>query len=153
MRYETRGIKLPNFGLKSSQMKQALGLVDVRLNTPTHIKKRGRRSKAENERLRKLEELAQETRMDDSQYQVETNPLLWTIEDVFQYMKRTQDCDMLANLLRDEEFDGKALMLLNLPSCMDELNLNQKTALRLCRHVEAVKFAFYSKFVTDMDPS
>uniref|UniRef100_A0A1B6EZV3 SLED domain-containing protein n=1 Tax=Cuerna arida TaxID=1464854 RepID=A0A1B6EZV3_9HEMI len=179
MRYETRGIKLPNFGLKSSQMKQALGLIDIRSSTSSHpemsvnnrhinnsesksevnsdsschMKKRGRRSKAENERLRKLEELAQETKMDDSQYHVETNPLLWTIEDVFQYMKRTQDCDMLANLLRDEEFDGKALMLLNLPSCMDELNLNQKTALRLCRHVEAVKFAFFSKFVTDTDPS
>lgn len=40
--------------------------------------------------------------MDDSQYHVETNPLRWTVEDVYQYMKRTQDCDILANLLRDE---------------------------------------------------
>ncbi|XP_054258625.1 scm-like with four MBT domains protein 1 isoform X2 [Macrosteles quadrilineatus] len=153
MRYETRGIKLPNFGLKSSQIRQSLGNGDVKSNTSVSFlpgpKKRGRRSKAETERLKKVEELVQETKMDDSQYHVETNPLRWTVEDVYQYMKRTQDCDILANLLRDEEFDGKALMLLNLPSCLEELNLNHKMALRLCRHVEAVKFAFYSRFVTE----
>lgn len=72
--------------------------------SPLGLKKRGRRTKAESERIRKLEELTQEGKMDDSQYHVETNPLLWTIEDVYQYMKRTQDCDMLASLLRDEVF-------------------------------------------------
>lgn len=66
------------------------------------LKKRGRRSRAENERIKKLEELFSESRMDDSKYLVETNPLLWTIEDVYQYLKRSNDCDVLASLLRDE---------------------------------------------------
>lgn len=66
------------------------------------LKKRGRRSRAENERIKKLEELFSESKMDDSKYLVETNPLLWTIEDVYQYLKRSNDCDVLASLLRDE---------------------------------------------------
>lgn len=56
-------------------------------------------------------------------------------------------------LLMLQEFDGRALMLLNLPSCLEELNLTRKSAVRLCRHVEAVKFTFFSKFVTDKNPS
>lgn len=77
-------------------------LVNLWLFRNSGLKRRGRRSKAEVERLKKEEELNEEAKLDDSQYQVETNPILWTIEDVYQYMKRTQDCDMLANLLRDE---------------------------------------------------
>lgn len=54
------------------------------------------------EKIRKQEEFMKCTEMDDNLYTVETNPLLWTIEDVYQYMKRTHDCQFLANLLKEE---------------------------------------------------
>lgn len=202
VRYETRGVKLPNFGLKkpngsnitnsnsnssssnnnniistnnnsncnnitsitaksSSQNPQlhhsptgsdcsSLSSVvnDSSSLNPTPVKKkRGRHSKAKKEELRKAAELASDSRMDDSLYQVDSNPLLWTIEDVYDYLRNTDDCDVLANLLKEEEFDGKSFMLLNLPSCLDSLKLNLKTALSLCRHVEAVKYTFFCKYV------
>lgn len=156
MRYETRGIKLPNFGLikhhnKNTSSSETSSLSSNPSTNRITGKRRGRRTKAEMEKIRKEEEFMKCTEMDDKVYTVDTNPLLWTVEDVYQYMKRTHDCRFLANLLRDEEFDGKSFMLLNLPSCVDNLKLNQVAALNLCRHVEAVKFAFFCKYVRNLE--
>ncbi|XP_075216742.1 scm-like with four MBT domains protein 2 isoform X2 [Lycorma delicatula] len=184
VRYETRGVKLPNFGLKKpngtnissngsnnnnnnsssisvrsqnhhhsptgsecSSISSSMNENSSSLHQPPLKKKRGRHSKAKKEELRKAAELASDARMDDSLYQVDSNPLLWTVEDVYDYLRSTDDCDVLANLLKEEEFDGKSFMLLNLPSCLDSLKLNLKTALSLCRHVEAVKYTFFCKYV------
>lgn len=40
--------------------------------------------------------------MDDSMYHIDTNPLLWSMDDLYKYLKSTHDCDVLASLLREE---------------------------------------------------
>ncbi|XP_069592979.1 scm-like with four MBT domains protein 1 [Ranitomeya imitator] len=69
-------------------------------------------------------------------------PIDWTVNDVVEYIKST-DCAHLAQLFQEQEIDGKALLLLNLPAVQDCMDLKPATAIRLCYHIERVKLAFY----------
>ncbi|XP_077134276.1 scm-like with four MBT domains protein 1 [Ranitomeya variabilis] len=69
-------------------------------------------------------------------------PIDWTVNDVVEYIKST-DCAHLAQLFQEQEIDGKALLLLNLPAVQDCMDLRPATAIRLCYHIERVKLAFY----------
>ncbi|KAM8930656.1 scm-like with four MBT domains protein 1 [Pelodytes ibericus] len=73
---------------------------------------------------------------------LDSNPLDWSIGDVINYIKST-DCAHLARLFQEQEIDGKALLLLNLPAVQDCMDLKLATAIKLCYHIERVKLAFY----------
>uniref|UniRef100_T1J4G1 SAM domain-containing protein n=1 Tax=Strigamia maritima TaxID=126957 RepID=T1J4G1_STRMM len=74
-----------------------------------------------------------------------TNPLHWSVEDVMQFMRDT-DCAQLVRLLKDQDIDGQALLLLTLPTVQEHLELQLGPAMKLCHQVERVKLAFYSQF-------
>ncbi|KAJ3601917.1 hypothetical protein NHX12_029678 [Muraenolepis orangiensis] len=59
---------------------------------------------------------------------LETSPLEWSITDV--------------------EIDGQALLLLNLPTVQECMELKLGPAVKLCHHIERVKLAFYQQFAT-----
>ncbi|XP_039275928.1 scm-like with four MBT domains protein 2 [Nilaparvata lugens] len=149
-RYETRGVKLPNFGLKkqgfvggggykkesSASETSSIASLPSELITNKSSKK-SKSSKGTDD---------YETNIDlPPPLRLDSNPLQWTVEDVYDYLKGTDDCDVLANLLKEEEFDGKSFMLLNLPSCLESLKLNFDTAISLCRHIEEVKYTFFCR--------
>ncbi|XP_075040074.1 scm-like with four MBT domains protein 1 [Mixophyes fleayi] len=73
------------------------------------------------------------------------SPLDWSITDVADYIKST-DCAHLARLFQEQEIDGKALLLLNLPAVQDCMDLKPAMAIKLCYHIERVKLAFYQSF-------
>ncbi|XP_071982851.1 scm-like with four MBT domains protein 1 isoform X2 [Engystomops pustulosus] len=75
------------------------------------------------------------------------SPLDWSVNDVAEYIKST-DCAHLARLFQEQEIDGKALLLLNLPAVQDCMDLKPAMAIKLCYHIERVKLAFYQSFST-----
>ncbi|XP_071454478.1 LOW QUALITY PROTEIN: scm-like with four MBT domains protein 1 [Hetaerina americana] len=75
-----------------------------------------------------------------------SNPLEWSVNQVTGYIKGTHDCAHLAARLGEEEIDGQAFMLLNLPTVQEHLNLKLDPAIKLCRHIEKLKFAFYMQY-------
>lgn len=76
-----------------------------------------------------------------------TNPLHWNVSDVVAFIKGT-DCAQMARLLKEQEIDGQALLLLTLPTIQEHLELKLGPAIKLCNHIERVKLAFYSQFAT-----
>lgn len=108
---------------------------------------------------------------------LDSNPLFWTVEDVFRYLRKTSDCKEVAYLVREEveffqllfswnlrkfgkiwknlfqEIDGLAFLLLNLPSLTQHMKLRTSCALKLCRHVEQVKVTFFLRHVNEEEPA
>uniref|UniRef100_A0A8C5DW61 SAM domain-containing protein n=1 Tax=Gouania willdenowi TaxID=441366 RepID=A0A8C5DW61_GOUWI len=78
---------------------------------------------------------------------LDTNPLEWSVTDVIRFL-RTTDCAPLARIFKDQEIDGQALLLLNLPTVQECMDLKLGPAIKLCHHIERVKLAFYQQFAT-----
>lgn len=47
-----------------------------------------------------------------------------------------------------QEIDGQALLLLNLPTVQECMDLKLGPAIKLCHHIERVKLAFYQQFAS-----
>ncbi|XP_074861848.1 scm-like with four MBT domains protein 1 [Carettochelys insculpta] len=77
--------------------------------------------------------------------QLDSNPLEWSVADVVRFLRST-DCAPLARIFLDQEIDGQALLLLTLPTLQECMDLKLGPAIKLCHHIERVKFAFYQQF-------
>ncbi|XP_068951584.1 scm-like with four MBT domains protein 1 [Petaurus breviceps papuanus] len=77
--------------------------------------------------------------------QLDSNPLEWSVADVVRFIKST-DCAPLARIFLDQEIDGQALLLLTLPTVQECMDLKLGPAIKLCHHIERIKFAFYQQF-------
>ncbi|XP_076304706.1 scm-like with four MBT domains protein 2 isoform X2 [Tachypleus tridentatus] len=77
--------------------------------------------------------------------ELKSNPLEWSVDDVVTYIKST-DCAPLARVLKEQEVDGQALLLLTLPAVQEFLELKLGPAIKFCHQVEQVKLAFYTQF-------
>uniref|UniRef100_A0A3Q2XRF9 SAM domain-containing protein n=1 Tax=Hippocampus comes TaxID=109280 RepID=A0A3Q2XRF9_HIPCM len=71
---------------------------------------------------------------------LDTSPLEWSVTDVVRFI-RTTDCAPLARIFMDQEIDGQALLLLNLPTVQECMDLKLGPAIKLCHHIERVKLA------------
>merc|ERR1719228_2766026 len=80
---------------------------------------------------------------------LQSSPLSWSPLDVASYIQGKEDVTHLAHLFVNEEVDGEAFLLLNLPTLLDHWNLRITEAITLCRHIESVKLAFYNQFAFD----
>ncbi|TRY65790.1 hypothetical protein DNTS_014258 [Danionella cerebrum] len=78
---------------------------------------------------------------------LESSPLEWSVTDVVRFI-RTTDCAPLARIFMDQEIDGQALLLLNLPTVQECMDLKLGPAIKLCHHIERVKLAFYQQFAS-----
>ncbi len=76
------------------------------------------------------------------------NPEEWTCEDTAKFLAQTPDCAHLAHFMLEDEIDGLSFMLLNFPTVKAFWSLTVASAIRLCRHIESVKLAFYSQSST-----
>ncbi|XP_038148088.1 scm-like with four MBT domains protein 2 [Cyprinodon tularosa] len=76
---------------------------------------------------------------------LDKNPLEWSVDEVVDFINRT-DCSSLANIFREQDIDGQALLLLTLPTVQECMDLKLGPAIKLCHHIERVKVAFYKQF-------
>jgi len=76
-----------------------------------------------------------------------SNPLLWTSTDLSDYLAQQSDVAHMAQLFKQEEVDGQAFLLLNLPTVLEHWRLRLREGIMIARHVESVKLAFYKQFV------
>uniref|UniRef100_A0A1A7XG62 Scm-like with four mbt domains 2 n=1 Tax=Iconisemion striatum TaxID=60296 RepID=A0A1A7XG62_9TELE len=82
---------------------------------------------------------------DDGQLVLDRNPLEWSVDEVVQFINST-DCASLANVFREQDIDGQALLLLTLPTVQECMDLKLGPAIKLCHQIERVKVAFYKQF-------
>jgi len=76
-----------------------------------------------------------------------SNPLLWTSTDLADFLTGQSDVSHMAHLFKEEEVDGQAFLLMNLPTVMEHWRLRLGEGIVIARHVESVKLAFYKQFV------
>ena len=75
-----------------------------------------------------------------------SNPIHWSPEEVAQHLARQEDVAKLAPLFLQDEVDGQALLLLNLPSLLEHWNLRLGEGVLLAKHIESIKLAFYAQY-------
>ncbi|XP_077295984.1 scm-like with four MBT domains protein 2 [Arctopsyche grandis] len=73
------------------------------------------------------------------------NPSVWTVDDLFKYLNRFDDCREMACKIKEEEIDGIAFIMLNLPTMREHLKLKTESALALCKHVTSLKMTYFSQ--------
>ena len=74
-----------------------------------------------------------------------SNPATWSAEDVSDYLASKREVAHMAAMFRQEEVDGEAFLLLNLPTLLEHWTLEMSEAINLSRHIESVKLAFYKQ--------
>ncbi|XP_020007790.2 sex comb on midleg-like protein 2 isoform X2 [Castor canadensis] len=74
------------------------------------------------------------------------DPSTWSVDEVIQFMKHTdpQISGPLADLFRQHEIDGKALLLLKSDMMMKYMGLKLGPALKLCYYIEKLKERKYN---------
>uniref|UniRef100_A0A8C5XN73 Scm polycomb group protein like 2 n=1 Tax=Microcebus murinus TaxID=30608 RepID=A0A8C5XN73_MICMU len=74
------------------------------------------------------------------------DPSTWSVDEVIQFMKHTdpQISGPLADLFRQHEIDGKALLLLKSDMMMKYMGLKLGPALKLCYYIEKLKEGKYN---------
>ncbi|XP_014841321.1 PREDICTED: scm-like with four MBT domains protein 2 isoform X1 [Poecilia mexicana] len=82
---------------------------------------------------------------EDGQLVLDRNPLEWSVDEVVQFINST-DCASLANIFKEQDIDGQALLLLTLPTVQECMDLKLGPAIKLCHQIERVKVAFYKQF-------
>nr|XP_003466461.2 sex comb on midleg-like protein 2 [Cavia porcellus] len=74
------------------------------------------------------------------------DPSTWSVDEVIQFMKRTdpQISGPLADLFRQHEIDGKALLLLKSDVMMKYMGLKLGPAIKLCYYIDKLKEGKYN---------
>ena len=80
------------------------------------------------------------------QVSLASNPVTWSPAEVAAYLGGKAEVAHLADKFRDEEVDGEAFLLLNLPTLLEHWSLKMTEAITLSRHIESVKLAFFKQY-------
>lgn len=150
----TRGAKIPNFGLHWRRQQESVNhFVPItnnhKPNRPSKLRPLTDDPKLKDSSLginnstgTKIQNIP---KLHRTPLQLHSNPLNWNVDDVVRFLKTT-DCAPLARILKEQEVDGQAFLLLNLPIVQEFLELKPEPAIRLCQQIERVKLAFYRSF-------
>ncbi|GFY45916.1 scm-like with four MBT domains protein 2 [Trichonephila inaurata madagascariensis] len=156
----TRGAKLPNFGLwhHVSPFHSRRGRPRTRPIRPFPPRKVGRPVGSTKKAIAAAQ-MKNKAMIEDSIMQSETlpscpkptfldsNPLEWSVEDVVQYLQKT-DYAPLAPLLKEQEIDGQALLMLNLFNVQEYLHLKPEPAEKFCYLIKNLKVEFFTHYVS-----
>ncbi|XP_059484924.1 scm-like with four MBT domains protein 2 [Neocloeon triangulifer] len=153
----TRKAKLPNFALLGSSWVWGNDGADDQ--TPARKRRRGPSTDSVQlptppSSVKNMEGVVRKRgrpRIDRSQHRTAataglTNPAMWSKEDVAKYLKKTHDCCCLAERLEAEDIDGKAFMMLNLPTLLENFKFTIRYSIKLCQHIELVKYAYLTEY-------
>ncbi|KAG7310346.1 hypothetical protein JYU34_003119 [Plutella xylostella] len=75
-----------------------------------------------------------------------SNPLDWSVDDVHAYLSNTEDCKLIADKMRQEEIDGQAFIMLDLPIIREFLHMKREFALQLCKHITMIRWYYIVNF-------
>ncbi|XP_034837388.1 scm-like with four MBT domains protein 1 [Maniola hyperantus] len=79
------------------------------------------------------------------------NPLDWTVEDVYNYLNSTEDCKLIADKMKQEEIDGEAFIMLDLPTITDFLHMKKEYAMQLCKHITMIRWYCIDNFEENVE--
>lgn len=68
------------------------------------------------------------------------NPLDWSVDDVYAYLSSTDDCKLIADKMKQEEIDGQAFVMLDLPVIREFLHMKKEFALQLSKHIAMMRW-------------
>ncbi|GIY61158.1 scm-like with four MBT domains protein 1, partial [Caerostris extrusa] len=129
----TRGAKLPNFGLwHHVSFHNRRGRPRTRPLRPFPPRKVGRP---------KPPILPKPTLL-------ESNPLDWSVEDVVQYLQKTDIIALAPLIIKEQEIDGQALLMLNLFNVQEYLHLKPEPAEKFCYLIKNLKIEFFTHYVS-----
>ena len=80
---------------------------------------------------------------------VTSDPLQWSVRDVEVYVSSQPAICHHAVRLREQEVDGRAFLLLNLPTLVQNLGLPHSSAVSLAQHICRVKLAHFMYYRCD----
>ncbi|XP_018409266.1 PREDICTED: polyhomeotic-like protein 3 [Nanorana parkeri] len=69
----------------------------------------------------------------------QTEPSLWTVEDVCAFIHSLPGCHDIADEFRTQEIDGQALLLLKEDHLMSTMNIKLGPALKICARINSLK--------------
>ncbi|KAF7242594.1 Polyhomeotic-like protein 3 [Varanus komodoensis] len=109
-------------------------------NVPVAMTTRLRRQ-SERERERELRELRIRKTTDnlDLLPSVQSDPSIWTVEDVWAFIRSLPGCQDIADEFRAQEIDGQALLLLKEDHLMSAMNIKLGPALKICARINSLK--------------
>ncbi|XP_077204544.1 polyhomeotic-like protein 3 isoform X3 [Paroedura picta] len=99
------------------------------------------RRQSERERERELRELRIRKKTDNMDLlpAVQSDPSLWTVEDVWAFIRSLPGCQDIADEFRAQEIDGQALLLLKEDHLMSAMNVKLGPALKICARINSLK--------------
>lgn len=70
---------------------------------------------------------------------VSKDPLKWTVQNVFEFIKALPGCSDYADEFRLQEIDGQALLLLKEDHLMTTMNMKLGPALKICARINSLR--------------
>ncbi|KAM4771713.1 polyhomeotic-like protein 3 isoform 2-T2 [Rhinophrynus dorsalis] len=71
--------------------------------------------------------------------ETQTDPSLWTVEEVWAFIHSLPGCHDIADEFRTQEIDGQALLLLKEDHLMSTMNIKLGPALKICARINSLK--------------
>ncbi|XP_008104246.1 polyhomeotic-like protein 3 isoform X4 [Anolis carolinensis] len=99
------------------------------------------RRQSERERERELRELRirKTSGSMDLLPTVQSDPSIWSVEDVWAFIRSLPGCQDIADEFRAQEIDGQALLLLKEDHLMSAMNIKLGPALKICARINSLK--------------
>ncbi|XP_071423127.1 polyhomeotic-like protein 3 isoform X2 [Pithys albifrons albifrons] len=99
------------------------------------------RRQSERERERELRELRVRKMPEsiDLLPVVQTDPSVWTVDEVWAFIRSLPGCQDIADEFRAQEIDGQALLLLKEDHLMSAMNIKLGPALKICARINSLK--------------
>uniref|UniRef100_A0A8D0HDF9 Polyhomeotic-like protein 3 n=1 Tax=Sphenodon punctatus TaxID=8508 RepID=A0A8D0HDF9_SPHPU len=99
------------------------------------------RRQSERERERELRELRMRKMPEniDLLPAVQADPSVWTVEEVWAFIRSFPGCQDIADEFRTQEIDGQALLLLKEDHLMSAMNIKLGPALKICARINSLK--------------
>ncbi|XP_075717705.1 polyhomeotic-like protein 3 [Rhinoderma darwinii] len=105
---------------------------------PVPMTTRLRRQSEREQELRRLQ-LRKASSPPESPPDTQTEPSLWTVEDVWAFIHSLPGCHEIADEFRTQEIDGQALLLLKEDHLMSTMNIKLGPALKICARINSLK--------------
>ncbi|XP_069831315.1 polyhomeotic-like protein 3 isoform X2 [Dendropsophus ebraccatus] len=105
---------------------------------PVPMTTRLRRQSEREQELRCLQ-LRKTSSPTESPPDTQTEPSLWTVEDVWAFIHSLPGCHEIADEFRTQEIDGQALLLLKEDHLMSTMNIKLGPALKICARINSLK--------------
>ncbi|KAM4041280.1 polyhomeotic-like protein 3 isoform 2-T3 [Anomaloglossus baeobatrachus] len=97
------------------------------------------RRQSEREQELRLLQLRKASSPSESPPDTQTEPSLWTVEDVWAFIHSLPGCHEIADEFRIQEIDGQALLLLKEDHLMSTMNIKLGPALKICARINSLK--------------